>query len=214
MISELNNVEIYNAFGKFINRDDSFAVMREGLNEYFVIKEILTPDILLKHIKGDITIGIFQISQDNKVRWICWDFDSDENKTLEDVFEDAKKLYLFLKENGYNPLLEFSGHRGYHVWIFCDKVNAEDAKLFAERMVKEVKVNPHEIFPKQIELNRKGYGSMVKLPLGIHKVSNRRSFFYDDNFTIMNTENSFNILKNQIIDRVSKTKTNLKEFVF
>lgn len=212
-IQKINNIDVYNVFGKFINRDNSYAAMKYGLNEYFVINEVLTPDILMKHLNGEITIGVFQVSKDNKVKWICWDFDADENKTLEDVLVDAKKLYIFLKEHGYNPLLEFSGRRGYHVWLFCNKTDAENAKLFAENIVKEAKVEPHEIFPKQIKLNGKGYGSMVKLPLSIHKVSNKRSFLYDDNFNELNLEKGLDLLKEQTINTIPETKKNLKEFI-
>ncbi len=197
---------LYQIFKIFINRGDCYALMKEGLNEYTVINGFLTSDNLAKHIDGSKTVGIFQLSKDNKVKWICWDFDS-ENGNLEKVLENAKKLYIYLKNYGYHPLLEFSGRRGYHVWIFCERVEAESAKNFAERMSRESGSNPHEIFPKQTYLNGKGYGSMVKLPLGVHRVSNKKSFFYDDSFNELTTEESLELLKSQKIDVIPKDST-------
>jgi hypothetical protein len=205
----MNNKEAYTAFRIFINRDDSYAVMKEGENEYFVVKDYITPDILRKHLEGEITVGIFQLSKSNKVKWICWDFDTND-KTLEMIFEDAKKLYKFLKEKGYNPILEFSGHKGYHIWLFFNLTNAKNAKLFAEKIANESKSNPHEIFPKQTELSNKGYGSMVKLPLGLHRVSRKYSFLFDEAFNELKKEDGLNLLIKHKIDKIPEVESTLK----
>ncbi|MCX5782147.1 MAG: hypothetical protein NT145_05535 [Elusimicrobia bacterium] len=101
----------------FIIRDDCYPLQIEGLNEYKVIKETFSDDIIRKHLQGMITVGGFQIDPKmNKVKWICFDFDG----SLNVEFEKAKTLCKRLKEKGYNPLLEFSGRRGYHGSYFFD----------------------------------------------------------------------------------------------
>lgn len=197
----MQSTEIFLAFRAFINRDDCFAVMKEGQNEYYVYREPITQDVIKDHVDGLMTIGLFQLSKDEKVKWVCWDFDSEDDNP-ETVFEDAKKLYLFLKNSGYHPLLEFSGRRGYHVWLFIEPIHAKVAKEFAEEMTKQSETNPDEIFPKQEKLNGKGYGSMVKLPLGVHRVSKRRSVIFDDNFNELSIEESIEFLKNIKKDRI------------
>jgi hypothetical protein len=205
----MNDREAYTTFRIFINRDDSYATMKDGENEYFVIKDYITPELLRNHLEGLKTVGVFQLSRFNKVKWICWDFDVDD-KTLEIIFEDAKKLYKFLKEKGYNPILEFSGHKGYHVWLFFNLIDAKSAKSFAEKMANESRSNPHEIFPKQTELAGKGYGSMVKLPLGLHRVSRKYSFLYDENFNELDKVNGLKLLIDHKIDKIPEVETTLK----
>ncbi|MFH1631019.1 MAG: hypothetical protein ABIA21_02235 [Candidatus Aenigmatarchaeota archaeon] len=195
MDNEISVTEAYLAFKPFINRDDSFAVMKDGVNEYCVVKDFLFPKYFKDHLDGKNTIGLFQISKDNKIKWLCWDFDAAENQPLDEVFEDAKKLYSHLKSTGYNPILEFSGRRGYHVWLFVNDIDAGEGKAFAEKMASESNSFPHEIFPKQSTLSGKGFGCMVKLPLGIHKVSGKRSFLLDGAFNEMDMKKSINLMK-------------------
>ncbi len=45
-----------------------------------------------------------------------------------------------------------------------------------------------EVFPKQVSL-KGGYGSLVKLPLGIHRVTGRRCLFLDENFNPYKNQN-------------------------
>ncbi|MBI5332828.1 MAG: hypothetical protein HZB65_04600 [Candidatus Aenigmarchaeota archaeon] len=180
--------------------------MKDDVNEYTVIKEFLFPKYFKDHLDGKMTLGLFQISKDNKIKWLCWDFDAknESEESLKTVFEDAKKLYNYLKNDNHYPLLEFSGRRGYHVWLFFNEIDAEQGKLFAEQIAKEAGVSPHEIFPKQAKLGGKGFGSMVKLPLGIHKVSNKRSFLFDDDFHQLDMSGNLDSLKNISFNRISK----------
>lgn len=160
----------------FINRDDVYPKQLDGLNEYKVIKEKLNKDMIARHLSGDITIGSFQINpENNKVKWICFDFDGH----LAEELEKAKKLFSKLKEKGFNPLLEFSGRRGYHVWLFTEPVDASVARKFAIDISKEAK--PHEVFPRQDKIEKDEFGGQVKIPIGFHRVSKKRSLFFNDN---------------------------------
>jgi len=159
----------------FINRSDVFTIQLDGLNEYKVIKEPINKQIIANHLNGKITIGAFQINpNDNKVKWICFDFDGD----LKEEMEKSKKLFTKLKGMGYSPLLEFSGRRGYHVWLFIEPTDAKTAREFATDVSKGTE--PHEIFPKQDKIEKTGFGGQVKVPLGLHRVSNKWSYLFDD----------------------------------
>lgn len=207
---QYNQKKIYSAFRFFINRFNPYALMKDGLNEYFVIKKDLEICDLKEHLDGKITLGVFQISTFNKVKWICWDFDSENENDLEETYVNAKQLFDFLKGKNYNPILEFSGRRGYHIWIFCEPVDTRNAKEFGERMAKSAKSNANEIFPKQKELKNGMYGSMVKLPLGIHKVSNKRSFIFDYNLNKLKMGESLDFLINSKKD-IIPTSLNLMD---
>lgn len=159
----------------FIVRKDAFPKQREGVNEYSVVKDGLTKEDIVSHLKGKQTVGSWQIDPEtNKVKWICFDFDGD----LKEELSKAKRLYQKLKRMDYNPLLEFSGRRGYHIWLFVEPVDAEIARKFALDVSKGMEVS--EVFPKQDKLDKNGFGGQVKLLLGLHRASNKWSYLFDD----------------------------------
>ncbi len=195
----------------FFVRDDVYARQIEGLNEYSVIKEAVTEKLIKGHLNGRLTIGSFQIDpKNNKVKWICFDFDVDENSSLEIEFEKAKILCNRLKKGGYHPLLEFSGRRGYHVWLFVEPADSSIARKFALDISRDIRV--HEVFPKQDKLNGKGFGAMVKVPLGIHMASNKWSYFYDDGFERLSSNESRGVLTTIKKRDIIKT-SNISDFI-
>jgi hypothetical protein len=158
----------------FIVRHDCYPQQLELKNEYIVTKTKLTDDILKKHLEGTITIGCWQTEPiTKKVKWVCFDFDG----ILEEEYEKAKKLFYKLVAMGFNPLLEFSGRRGYHVWLFVEPVDMAVARQFVAGLSKGVS----DVYPKSDKIENGGYGFQVKLPLGIHRMSMKRSFVFDNN---------------------------------
>ncbi|MBF0469365.1 MAG: DNA primase, partial [Desulfamplus sp.] len=94
------------------------------------------------------------------------------------------RIFEFSKQLGILPLLEYSGHKGYHFWYFFSQpVDASKVKSFLTRIAEPV--NPDisgfdlEVFPKQDKLGSKGFGNLVKLPLGIHRKNGKPSFFME-----------------------------------
>jgi hypothetical protein len=193
----------------FFVRKDCYPKKLDKLNQYIVVKKPLTTEIIQSHLDGDITIGCFQIEPEtNKVKWICFDFDG----KLTEEFEKAHKLFNKLKDNGFNPLMEFSGRRGYHIWLFIEPIDSSEAKRFAVEISKDV--NPNEIFPKQDKLDKKGYGCQVKLPLGIHRVSNKRSYFFNQNFKPLSQKEGINFLIKLSKEKEDKINiTNIKSYL-
>ena len=46
---------------------------------------------------------------------MIWDFDDEKQPIL--AFKEADKLCLWLKNEGYSPMMVFSGSKGFHVWL-------------------------------------------------------------------------------------------------
>lgn len=79
-------------------------------------------------------------------------------------------------------MIEFSGGKGYHFWfLFSRPVPAAAARRLLNGLAGAVSGDltafSLEVFPKQDRLSGKGLGNLVKLPLGVHRMSGRRSWF-------------------------------------
>jgi hypothetical protein len=157
---------INNIFSLFINRIDSFAVQKED-GQYFSEKHTLKQEDILEHLNHQKTIAIYQLDQESKIKWVCFDIDSYGAK------EKAQILYNFIEEK--TPfkgatLNEYTGGRGYHVWVFFNpKIPAFVGKAICSDVLKNIGFDC-EIFPKQESLTQEILlGSSVRLPLGIHQ---------------------------------------------
>lgn len=187
----------------FISRRDCYPQQIEKENLYTVIKKPLTEKEILDHLKGSITIGCWQTDPiTKKVKWVCFDFDG----IIEEEYEKAKKLYYKLKDRGFHPVMEFSGRRGYHVWLFVEPVDMAVARQFVLDISKEENVS--DIYPKSDKINGDGFGFQVKLPLGIHRaaVPPQRSLLFDENLKVLSQSDGENFLirlSNQIRDKIS-----------
>jgi hypothetical protein len=181
----------------FVNRKDAYAVQGsreeiEGGRAYAKVDGAVTLDLLRKHLAGDITIGVYNIEPTGQtVKSIVWDLDVDVKEPPTEanweevanrVKPQAKKIIDVIKNHKFNPkatLVEFSGAKGIHVWLFFDPpIPSVIAYALGRKIADEASVEC-EIFPKQKEL-LKTYGNMVKLPLGIHRGSGLRSIIYDN----------------------------------
>lgn len=168
----MNSIDAFSVL--FVNRNDVYTVQqRDG--QYFPEKDTVSEKVISDHIEGNKTVGLYQLNKSNNVKWLCFDFDG---SSLKEQFKLASDFYLKLRNMGISSvLLEFSGMKGYHVWIFCNEIDGISARYFAENIAKGCGV--HEIFPKQIEITvDRPYGNLVKMPLGIHRKSEKRSTIF------------------------------------
>jgi hypothetical protein len=132
-----------------------------------------------KHLTGEHTIGAYTLRPDNTILWMCFDVDGSDLQAAKDL---TLKLSNFLQEVPHT--IEFSGSKGYHVWVFFAKpVPAENVRALAnevrEQIGGKITGDPHiEVFPKQDRLTESNtLGNLVKVPLGLHPVTKVRSKF-------------------------------------
>jgi len=139
------------------------------------------PYLMEYHVKGQFTLGFYQIGLDNKVKWICFDIDDHEGKRGPDaVRADLHKLFDVLTKYGIPFLLEASGSpNSYHIWILLRPTKTYNAYIFSKQIVAEAGIKC-EIFPKQRALYKKSkFGNLVKVPIGINRKTGIRSQFLD-----------------------------------
>jgi hypothetical protein len=162
---------------------------------YTKIEEPLTNDVLERHLKGEITVGSYQLAFGNAVKYLCFDFDPEKLADPRGSVSNLLNTLFELKEEEpgkkrprvwpYAVMLEASrfDDPSFHVWIFFEpRVPAQVAKWLGFRCLELAELNPKqvEVFPKQTELTKdRPYGNFVKLPLGFHQVEKKWSRLLD-----------------------------------
>ena len=218
-ISEKNKL-IYLSY--FKGREDYFAF--QGKDFYRPINQSLSSDYITNHFKGFVTFGIYVLTKSSLCNFICIDIDIPKSELDKVKFDDQNEKYKYLKDELFtlqkiiieelkidnnSILLEDSGGRGYHIWIFFEEsIPGNDAlKLFY--IIKNFTDLDFEFFPKQSNLTeRRRYGNLIKLPLGIHQNYNYQSVFFtisDSTISIISPLEN-NIKHLQKIKKVEKKK--------
>lgn len=151
--------------------------------------------MLQKHINGNVTVSIQPIQyESNLVKFIVFDIDDFTDK----VHEVVNKLETI----SISSYVEFSGRKGFHVFVFLDKpIPAKAARDFAYGFLAHNKMSGIEVFPAGNFVSDRYYPVPLKLPLGIHRGSGKRSCFLDPfNLTPVNDIDAYlsSIVKNDI----------------
>jgi hypothetical protein len=163
-----------------------------GEGGYSPVHEPFTAQVARNHLLGSITVGVYPVRLDNTVTFFAFDIDINkrvlarargsvaEARRLKDlVSREARDLQAELLAFGVPALLEDSGYKGRHLWVFL--AAPEDAgvvRTFGGLFLAACPVVSRELhvefFPKQASVAG-GIGNLIKLPLGIHRRTGRRS---------------------------------------
>lgn len=141
--------------------------------------------VVERHLAGEITMGSYQLTQDgHSVRWACLDFDDNGQSTPQELQTAALNAYASLEDLGMYASLEASGGKGWrcHIWaFFSSPVEARKVRIILNAALEQCELGKFpfiERFPKQ-DSAPNGYGSLVKLPFGVHRKTGNRSYFLD-----------------------------------
>ncbi|MEA3286887.1 MAG: DUF5906 domain-containing protein [Candidatus Marinimicrobia bacterium] len=180
--------EIFSAKG---GRDDVYA-LQDSTGNYYPKHSPFTLDI---YQDDSTTVGAYLVGSNDLVKSAVIDIDINKKDLLlypREVFEPLlKKQTLQIKSvldaHGFSSVIEDSGNKGYHIWIFLSQhVSAADMRHTLHILEKEFQlVDPRlhwELFPKQDRVAPDKLGNLIKLPFQFHKVTNRRCAFVDSDF--------------------------------
>jgi hypothetical protein len=182
----------------FQGREDCFA--RQWADKtskkqgYVPVRRALNTRDIQEHITGRKTYGIYLLHNNSNVSLAVLDVDlgtkfrqtrlSARDKSLARRERDyiLQRIPEVSQKMGFVPLPEFSGGKGYHFWYFFENpVPAAIARKVIGQIAKQIAPDLTcfniEVFPKQDQLKGNGLGNLVKLPLGIHRVTGKPSFF-------------------------------------
>jgi len=96
-----------------------------------------------------------------------------------------------LKQDGVEAALEQS-RRGGHLWIFgAEALLASECRIYVYNLALRLGVPVKggglkegiEVFPRQDRLEGGEYGNAIRAPLGVHRRTERRYWFYDADLT-------------------------------
>jgi len=176
---------------------------------YVPVDEPLTADLIGRHLDGAITLGIYPLMDDNHVFLAALDVDV-RKSSLRDFLEDpaargsifsAMKAYL-LEVKAWSDarnlpvVFEYSGMKGVHAWYFFERpVPAGFAIGLLQDCVGSIRSLPEdlhvEIFPRQERQGGKGFGNLIKLPLGVHRKSGKKSVFLTERLEVVADQYAF-----------------------
>jgi TOTE conflict system, Archaeo-Eukaryotic Primase domain/CHC2 zinc finger len=144
--------------GMFINRTDDYAVQREN-GRYLRVGMPLTWGVVREHVQGKQTIGTYVMNAQGLCRYAVFDADAD------DGLDGLLHVQTSLANDGVPSYLEAS-RRGGHLWVLLDGMyRASEVR----RWLLSYCPTGVEFYPKQDEGT--GYGSLIRLPFGVHRRS-------------------------------------------
>lgn len=181
----------------FAGREDVYARQwwgESGEGGYSPVREPFTPRVARNHLLGGITVGTYPVRLDDTVTFCAFDIDIakraiarargsvEEARRLKAVVADvSERLLRALSALDMPPLMEDSGYKGRHLWLFFDVPEpARVVHQFGSLVLRAFDIRTRDIqiefFPKQSTAGG-GLGNLIKLPLGIHRRTGRRSRF-------------------------------------
>lgn len=196
-----NDADLVRFVHLFAGREDVHARMwrdaKRGVG-YSPIEGGLSPELARAHLEGRVTLGVYPVRHDDTVSFFVLDLDAtrpameaaqgDAVKTRALralIAEEGRRLLRALRELGLRPIFEDSGQKGRHLWCFLPtSTPAEEVCAFGRAALASLwprDTSLHlEFFPKQARVAEGGVGNLIKLPLGLHLGSGRRSLLLDD----------------------------------
>ncbi len=164
---------------------------------YSPVRAPLTVELVRAHLAGKVTLGAYTLRLDDTVTWFCLDLDI-RRKALEAAGDDVHRrahleqrmreaceaIQVGLERLRLPAIVEDSGFKGRHFWgLLAEPLPAELVHRFGKRLLRALRPAAPELnlefFPKQGHVPPGGVGNLVKLPLGVHRRSGRRSAFLD-----------------------------------
>jgi hypothetical protein len=150
-----------------IGQYDDYAIQHQD-GHYTRAFRPLSPRVLTAHLAGELTIGTYVRDAQGYCRFAVFDADQ----------EDGLALLLNLQEELARenvPSYIERSRRGGHLWIFFrEPVLADHVRAWLWPLACAQGL---ELYPKQG--HGQGIGSLIRVPLGIHRKSGRRYPFVD-----------------------------------
>lgn len=184
----------------FVGREDTYA--EESMAQRRVVEqknEPLTEDVIREHLSGVQTICTYVQRPNSTAKYLVIDLDVSKKiflkysaespeftQYMKQCFQVTAETLKVLDRLGLKGYAEYSGCRGYHIWVFFTEwIPVRYIHALSRIITEQIKeVQSEEIsveyFPDERKLRAGNAGQRIKLPLGIHSRSGLRSYFLDE----------------------------------
>ena len=161
------------------------------------ILEPLTTEIILKHLQGKITIGIYPLLPGDLCNFLAIDFDK---KTYE---KDVIEFWNICDELNIPIYVERSrSGNGAHVWIFFEesipaRIARKMGNILLTKTIERASLDLDSydrIFPNQDTMPKGGFGNLIALPFQGESSKKGNTVFVNKYFEVK--KNQINILNN------------------
>ncbi|WP_209327101.1 RNA-directed DNA polymerase [Pseudoalteromonas sp. PA2MD11] len=201
-----------NLICKFLATDQHHYVAQQSDGSYLKKAGFVNPKFIENVLKNKDSIAIYQKNIDSKINWICFDFDIlkkciESNNTKKGEAELERVVSLFvgsIKKLEIPFLIEYSGRRGFHIWVTFEKpISYQAGYKIQQAILSHASVDFDsnlvglDLFPQSASPSG-GLGKGVKIPLSKHKVSGNYSYLLSDIKEVKNTKN-YNELNDDLI---------------
>ncbi|GCE26394.1 hypothetical protein KDA_18780 [Dictyobacter alpinus] len=150
----------------FVGRQDDYAIQLQN-GRYRRAGKALTAADLYNHLAGRRTYGTYIMDAQGRCRFAVIDADT------EDGLDRLWRIQEQLAEHHIASYVERS-RRGGHLWIFF---TTPAPASWVRAWLLSYCPSDMEFYPKQDE--GQGYGSLIRLPLGVHRKSGQRYHFME-----------------------------------
>ena len=212
---------MYLKFGELISdylgTDQNHYVEQQPDGVYHKKAGIISPELISKELLNEGSIAIYQKNVDLTIKWICFDFDILKANLVSNLRSQAEKelentVITFCESLNYLKipfLIEFSGNRGFHVWITLrESINyhtgydIQQAILTKANLEFNEKLIAIDLFPHSATPTG-GVGVGVKIPLSKHKKSGFYSYLLADIESIKKIEKFESLSKDLLMQNIS-----------
>lgn len=152
----------------FLTRADLYP-KQQADGSYITLHQPLDLGLITQHVLGQITLGAYLLGRDSTAKTLCFDADTPA------AWDGLLALARTLAQRGITTYPEIS-RRGGHLWLFIPPLSGLFARRFGSLLLADHGLSGIELYPKQDQLTT-GPGSLVRLPLGIHRLTGRRYAF-------------------------------------
>jgi hypothetical protein len=181
-------------FALFVNRlaytRQSHQPAMNGKHFYYRPKgnRRLSLETVREHLAGRLTIGLYALNpKSQRSKWVAIDAD------YAGALDDLLKLQWELQQDGVEAALEKS-RRGAHLWIFAERpLLASHCRIYIYNLARRLKVpvkggaglaDGIEVFPRQDTLEPDEFGNGIRGPLGVHRATGKRYWFYGADYSL------------------------------
>lgn len=149
--------------------------------------------LLTHHLRGKKTYAFYSHSENGTCKWVCFDVDIKEG-LFEDRFLKAQGILKMVRDQvlamGIPPealLVDFSGSKGYHLWVMIEETPMAKAQNFIKHVEEKLGTLPYDTrldrFPHpSTNPEESPFGLPVKLPCALHNAVKEYSYYVDGDY--------------------------------